>query len=202
MDLNSPAASTRELFDRFVIPNYGRFPLQLARGAGCRVWDEEGNAYLDFGAGIAVCSIGHCHSRVLEAMQAQLGTLVHTSNLYYTRPQGLLAKRLVELIGEQGKIFFCNSGAEANEALYKLARKFGNEGEPPPPTHTVGEQVAPEASRFGILTFDGSFHGRTLAGIAATMPRRSWPPSSPTLPRCCSSRSRARSASGRQARIF
>ncbi len=167
MDFDS-AGKTRALFDRFVLPNYGRFPLELARGAGCRVWDEAGNEYLDFGAGIAVCSIGHCHPRVLEAMSQQLGTLVHTSNLYYTRPQGLLAKRLVELVGEPGKIFFCNSGAEANEALYKLARKFGNEGAPPAPIHTVGEEVAPEQNRFGVISFDGSFHGRTLAGIAAT----------------------------------
>src|SRR5207302_2160626 len=82
MDLNLQAAGTRELFEQFVIPNYGRFPLRLARGAGCRVWDEDGNGYLDFGAGIAVCSIGHCHPRVIEAMTQQLGTLVHTSNLY------------------------------------------------------------------------------------------------------------------------
>src|ERR1051326_4737032 len=107
---------TGELLDQFVIPTYARFPLKLARGEGCRVWDEEGKCYLDFGAGIAVCSIGHCHPRVVEAMQRQLGTLVHTSNLYFTRPQGLLAKRLVELVGEPGgKVFFCNSGAEANE---------------------------------------------------------------------------------------
>ncbi|MEA3186379.1 MAG: acetylornithine/N-succinyldiaminopimelate aminotransferase [Chthoniobacter sp.] len=168
MDLTLHAANTRELFDQFVVPNYGRFPLQLARGKGCRVWDEAGREYLDFGAGIAVCSIGHCHPQIIAAMNAQLGTLVHTSNLYYTRPQGLLAKRLVELVGEPGKVFFCNSGAEANEALYKLARKFGNEGKPPPPIHTVGEEIASEQNRFGIITFDGSFHGRTLAGIAAT----------------------------------
>src|SRR5437588_9605822 len=98
---------TVELFKQYVVPNYGRFDLQFARGAGCRVWDESGNEYLDFGAGIAVCSIGHCHPRVLETLSRQLGTLVHTSNLYYTRLQGLLAKRLVELVGEPGKIFFC-----------------------------------------------------------------------------------------------
>ncbi|SRR5581483_5119506 len=168
MSLALHSTDTRELFDRYVVPNYGRFPLRLSRGQGSRVWDEDGNEYLDFGAGIAVCSIGHCHPRVIDVMTKQLGTLVHTSNLYYTRPQGLLAKRLVELVGEPGKVFFCNSGAEANEALYKLARKFGNDCEPPPPTHTTGEEIAPEQNRFGIITFDGSFHGRTLAGIAAT----------------------------------
>ncbi len=145
---------TRELFDRYVIPTYGRFDLQLARGRGCEVWDEAGKHYLDFGAGIAVTSVGHCHPRVIRAMQGQIATLVHTSNLYYTRPQGELAARLVRLVGGTGKVFFCNSGAEANEALYKLARKFGNE--------TVG------GPRIGIVTMLGSFHGRTLAGIAAT----------------------------------
>ena len=113
-------------------------------------------------------SIGHGHPRVLAAMRAQLGTLVHTSNLYYTRPQGELAERLVRLTGAPGKVFFCNSGAEANEALYKLARKFGNEGVPPAPQHRVGEMIAGDACRHGIITMDGSFHGRTLAGIAAT----------------------------------
>ena len=162
------APTTRELYDRYVIPTYGRFDLRLARGQGSVVWDEEGKRYLDFGAGIAVTSIGHGHPRVLAAMRAQLGTLVHTSNLYYTRPQGELAERLVRLTGAPGKVFFCNSGAEANEALYKLARKFGNEGVPPAPQHRVGEMIAGDACRHGIITMDGSFHGRTLAGIAAT----------------------------------
>ncbi|HWB61118.1 MAG TPA: aspartate aminotransferase family protein [Chthoniobacteraceae bacterium] len=159
---------TLELYKQFVVPNYGRFDLRLARGEGTRVWDEAGNEYLDFGAGIAVCSIGHCHPRVVAALTKQLGTLVHTSNLYYTRPQALLAKRLVGYVGHPGKIFFCNSGAEANEALYKIARKFGNECEPPPPVHTVGEEITTERSRYEIITFDQSFHGRTLAGISAT----------------------------------
>jgi acetylornithine/N-succinyldiaminopimelate aminotransferase len=164
--------STRELYDRYVIPTYGRFDLKLARGRGSEVRDEDGKRYLDFGAGIAVTSIGHCHPRVVRIMQEQIGTLVHTSNLYYTRPQAELAERLVRLIcapePPRGKVFFCNSGAEANEALYKLARKFGNEGLPPPPTHTVGEVVAAEQNRHTVITMEGSFHGRTLAGIAAT----------------------------------
>jgi acetylornithine/N-succinyldiaminopimelate aminotransferase len=159
---------TRELYDRYVVPTYARFDLRLARGKGCRVWDEDGNEYLDFGAGIAVCSIGHAHPRIARALAEQAGTLIHTSNLYYTRPQGQLAKRLVELVGEDGKIFFCNSGAEANEALFKLARKFGNETSPPAPRHSVGELIEPESNRFEIITFQNSFHGRTLAGISAT----------------------------------
>ncbi len=160
--------TTRELYDQYVIPTYGRFDLRLARGAGCEVWDEEGRRYLDFGAGIAVTSIGHCHPRVVGVMREQIARLVHTSNLYYTRPQAVLAERLVLLVGAGGKVFFCNSGAEANEGLFKLARKFGNEGALPPPKHTVGEWVGTGTRRFEIVTMLGSFHGRTLAGVSAT----------------------------------
>lgn len=166
--MNPDATPTIELFDRYVIPTYGRFPLVLERGQGTWVWDEEGRKYLDFGAGIAVCSIGHCHPRVVEVLSRQVGRLVHTSNLYYTRPQGLLAAKLVELVGLAGKIFFCNSGAEANEALYKLARKFGHDTTRPPLPHTVGELGEMQQDRYKILTFTGSFHGRTLGGISAT----------------------------------
>jgi len=168
MNPNLESTPTIELFDSYVVPNYARFPLALERGEGAWVWDEAERKYLDFGAGIAVCSIGHCHPRVVEAMSRQIGRLVHTSNLYYTRPQGLLARKLVELVGQAGKIFFCNSGAEANEALYKLARKYGNETVPAAPGHTVGELIEPLRSRHKIITFTGSFHGRTLAGISAT----------------------------------
>lgn len=160
--------STIELFDRYVIPTYGRFSIAIERGEGCRVWDEQGKEYLDFGAGIAVCSVGHSHPRVAEAIAQQAQKLVHTSNLYYTRQQGLLAKRLVEAVGHPGKVFFANSGAEANEGLYKLARKFGNEAHPPLPRHNTGETIDCAPNRFEILTCAGSFHGRTLAGIAAT----------------------------------
>jgi acetylornithine/N-succinyldiaminopimelate aminotransferase len=160
--------STADLYSRYVVPNYGRFDLKLVRGKGAQVWDEEGREFLDFGAGIAVCSIGHCHPRVIEAMQRQIGTLVHVSNLYYSRPQAELAERLVRCVGKPGKVFFCNSGAEANETLYKLARKFGNDVVPPRGVHTIGETIEPERHRVEILTFNQSFHGRTLAGIAAT----------------------------------
>jgi acetylornithine/N-succinyldiaminopimelate aminotransferase len=168
MKLTPESAPTTELFGNYVVPTYARFPLAFERGEGAWVWDEAGRKYLDFGAGIAVCSIGHCHPRVVEVLSRQVGRLVHTSNLYYTRPQGLLARKLVELVGLAGKIFFCNSGAEANEALYKLARKFGNETVAAPAGHTVGELIEPRSSRHKILTFKGSFHGRTLAGISAT----------------------------------
>ena len=138
------------LFDKYVMPTYGRYPLVFVRGEGARVWDAEGKEYLDFGGGIAVNVLGH--AALASALAQQANVLVHTSNLYYTEPQGLLAKRLVEMVGIPGKCFFCNSGAEANEALYKLARKFGNES----------------GGRYEILTFIESFHGRTLAGISAT----------------------------------
>ncbi|MEY2905701.1 MAG: Succinylornithine transaminase/acetylornithine aminotransferase [Verrucomicrobiota bacterium] len=143
--------STTKLYRNYVMPTYGRFDIALARGEGSSVWDEEGKEYLDFGAGIAVCSLGHSHPKLSKAVAEQAARLVHTSNLYLTRPQGELAKLVVDLVGLGGKVFFCNSGAEANEGLYKLARKFG----------------AP-TGRHEIITFTNSFHGRTLGGISAT----------------------------------
>jgi acetylornithine/N-succinyldiaminopimelate aminotransferase len=150
---------TRQLFAQYVVPNYGRYDVVLVRGEGPRVWDENGKSYLDFGAGIAVSTLGHKHPRLLEALSTQAAQLIHTSNLYYTRPQGELARRLVNLVGLPGKVFFSNSGAEANEALIKVARKFGNECTGP---------GADEAPRHEIITFHRSFHGRTMAGISAT----------------------------------
>lgn len=149
--MTTQSAATLELYKQNVIPSYGRFPLVLARGKGTRVWDEDGRPYLDFATGVAVCSLGHAPPALQNALARQAATLIHTSNLYYTRPQGELAALLNRLIGIPGKIFFCNSGAEANEGLYKLARKHGA-------AH----------GRHEIITLDNSFHGRTLAGIAAT----------------------------------
>ncbi len=140
----------RELFTKNVIPSYGRFELALSHGAGSHLFDVNGRRYLDLGGGIAVCSLGHAHPAITEALVEQSSKLVHVSNLYYTEPQGRLAQALVELIGP-GKCFFSNSGAEANEGLFKLARKFGH-----------------DEGRFEIITTINSFHGRTLAGIAAT----------------------------------
>lgn len=139
-----------EEYAQFVMPTYGRFDLDIERGEGCHVWDFTGRKFLDFGAGIAVCSLGHAHPEVGAAIAEQAAKLVHTSNLYRTGPQALLARRIVEVTG-QGKVFFCNSGAEANEGLIKLARRFGS-----------------ATGRSGILTFTGSFHGRTMACISAT----------------------------------
>jgi acetylornithine aminotransferase/acetylornithine/N-succinyldiaminopimelate aminotransferase len=142
--------SVQERFQKNVIPSYARFDLVLERGEGSYVWDVNGKRYLDLGGGIAVCALGHASPDITAALLEQSRKLVHISNLYYQRPQGLLAEQLVGLIGP-GKIFFCNSGGEANEGLFKLARKFGH-----------------EQGRFEILTAENSFHGRTLAGIAAT----------------------------------
>ncbi|HEX3720991.1 MAG TPA: acetylornithine/succinylornithine family transaminase [Verrucomicrobiae bacterium] len=142
--------SIQQRFHDNVIPSYARFDLVLDRGEGVYVWDVNGKRYLDLGGGIAVCSLGHASPDITEALVEQSQKLVHVSNLYYHHPQGLLAEKLVGLIGP-GKIFFCNSGGEANEGLFKLARKFGH-----------------DEGRFEILTAENSFHGRTLAGIAAT----------------------------------
>jgi acetylornithine aminotransferase/acetylornithine/N-succinyldiaminopimelate aminotransferase len=140
----------RELFDRFVVPSYSRFDLVLERGEGSYVWDVDGKRYLDLAGGIAVCSLGHAHSEITKALTEQAKKLIHVSNLYYIEAQGQLAKRIVDLIAP-GRVFFCNSGAEANEGLFKLARKFGH-----------------DQGRYEIITTTDSFHGRTLAGIAAT----------------------------------
>ena len=146
-----PQPTTAELYARHVIPTYARFPLALVRGEGVRVWDEEGRAYLDFTSGIAVNTLGHSHPALQKALATQAATLVHISNLFLNRPQAELAARIGAMVGTPGKIFFCNSGAEANEGLYKLARKHGS-----------------ARGRYEVITLDGSFHGRTLGGIAAT----------------------------------
>ncbi len=142
--------SIRELFTKNVVPSYGRFEIVLSHGAGSYVFDVAGKRYLDLGSGIAVSCLGHAHPGITEALVEQSKKLIHVSNLYFTEPQGRLAAELVQRIGP-GKVFFCNSGAEANEGLYKLARKYGH-----------------DEGRFEILTATNSFHGRTLAGIAAT----------------------------------
>src|ERR1700737_4382978 len=144
------AEQVHEAFEKFVIPSYARFDLVLERGDGSYVWDVDGKRYLDLAGGIAVCSLGHAHPEMTKALTDQSQKLIHVSNLYYNELQGHLAKRIVDLIAP-GRVFFCNSGAEANEGLFKLARKFGHDD-----------------SRYEIITTVNSFHGRTLAGIAAT----------------------------------
>jgi acetylornithine/N-succinyldiaminopimelate aminotransferase len=139
-----------ELFEHNVIPSYSRFDLVLERGEESYLWDIDGKRYLDLAGGIAVCSLGHAHPEITKALAEQSKKLIHVSNLYYTKPQGQLAKRIVDHIAP-GRVFFCNSGAEANEGLFKFSRKFGH-----------------DAGRYEIITTFESFHGRTLAGIAAT----------------------------------
>lgn len=141
--------SPKELFSQYVMPTYAP-GLTLVRGAGVSVWDDAGKEYLDFMAGIAVCNTGHCHPAVVEAIRKQAGVLMHCSNLFHNELQPRLAKKISELaLG--GKVFFCNSGAEANECLFKLARKWGSMD-----------------GRHEIVTMKNSFHGRTLATMTAT----------------------------------
>ncbi len=142
-----------EMGDKYVMKTYGRIPLALVKGQGARVWDAGGREYLDFVAGLAVCSLGHCHPAVAEAIAAQSRTLMHVSNLYYIEPQVKLAKMLVENSCAH-RVFFCNSGAEANEAAIKLARKYAK------------KNLGPD--KYEIITALHSFHGRTLAAITAT----------------------------------
>ena len=146
----SRTEQVRETFEHFVVPSYARFDFVLERGQGSYVWDTDGRRYLDLGGGIAVCVLGHANPEIADALNEQSRKLVHVSNLYYNEPQGRLAQRIVTLIAP-GRCFFCNSGAEANEGLFKLARKFGH-----------------DEARYEVITTFDSFHGRTLAGIAAT----------------------------------
>src|SRR6266436_8002556 len=148
--VRNDTAAVRALFQQNVVPSYGRFDIVLSHGAGSYLFDITGKRYLDLGGGIAVTALGHAHPAITEALVEQSRKLVHVSNFYYHEPQGRLAQALVNLIGP-GKCFFANSGVEANEGLFKLARKFGH-----------------DEGRFEIITAVNSFHGRTLAAIAAT----------------------------------
>lgn len=140
----------------FLLQNYKQPPMVLVRGFGSELWDADGKRYLDLIAGIATCCLGHCHPVVTAAAKKQLDALWHASNVFYTEPSIHLAERLTKASGLPGaRAFFCNSGAEANEALIKLARRYQHE-------------VKGEKDRFDIITFEGGFHGRTLATVAAT----------------------------------
>ncbi len=150
--------TTPELYAQHVLPTYGRFPLVPVRGAGCRLWDDAGKSYLDFCMGIAVCSLGHCHPLLVEAIRQQAGELMHVSNLYQSPLQAELAEEInLHHVRLPGKIFFSNSGAEANDGLIKSARRFGLKRPQPD-----GVQ------RYEVVTFLQSFHGRTLGAMSAT----------------------------------
>jgi predicted acetylornithine/succinylornithine family transaminase len=137
-----------------VMQTYGRLPVAFVRGEGTKLWDSEGNEYLDFLSGLAVTSLGHAHPEVADAIADQARTLLHVSNLYFNDPQPKVAARLNALLGGGGRVFFANSGAEANECAIKLARRFG--------------QLHGGPERYHVISAYGSFHGRTLTTLAAT----------------------------------
>ncbi len=142
-----------DLSENVVAHTYARFPILLVKGKGTRVWDKDGKEYLDFLSGLAVCNLGHCHPKVVKAIQDQAEKLIHVSNFYYIETQIELASLLCKH-SFAGNVFFCNSGAEANEGAFKLARKFATEKR--------------EDDRYEIITMERSFHGRTLATLTAT----------------------------------
>ena len=154
-------ADLQAMEGRYVLPTYARFPVQLVRGAGCRLWDDDGNEYLDFLAGISVCNTGHCHPEVVGAVQEQAAQLMHTTNLFYTAPGMELAERLSRSsLG--GRVFFSNSGAEANEAAIKLVRKRKPGGD--------------------VVVAAGAFHGRTYGALSATPQETKQAPFAPLVP--------------------
>ena len=144
------SADIKTKYQSYIIPSYATPSLVLVKGKGSRVWDNDGTVYMDFVGGIACQNVGHCHPKVTEAIQAQAAKLV-LSNLYMNEYHGVLAEKLSTLSGLGGKCFFCNSGAEANEALIKLARLWGS-----------------DEGKYEIVSMTNSFHGRTLAALAAT----------------------------------
>jgi predicted acetylornithine/succinylornithine family transaminase len=156
-----PLAELQALERDYAIPTYARNPVEFVRGEGCLLWDDEGNEYLDFMAGISVLNVGHCHPRVVEAVREQAGRLTHTTNLYYTEPALRLSKQLADSsLG--GKVFLCNSGAEANEAALKLARKARPGGQ--------------------VVVFQDAFHGRTYGALSATPQESKQAPFAPLVP--------------------
>jgi acetylornithine aminotransferase/acetylornithine/N-succinyldiaminopimelate aminotransferase len=148
--------NTADLYDAHVLKNYSRPALTLARGAGSFVWDDQGGKFLDFTSGIAVSALGHCHPHWVAAVQRQAGELIHVSNLFRNPNQGELARRIVGYAGP-GRVFFCNSGAEANEALLKLAR-----------LHGMKKAGGEEGKIYKVICAKNAFHGRTFGGMSAT----------------------------------
>ncbi len=152
------AKNTQSLYEKYIIGNYGVAPLTLVRGKGRRVWDDKGKRYLDFCSGIAVNSLGVAHPAWVKSVSAQAKLLAHASNLFRNEPQAALAKTFVDMMGVAGaKMFFCNSGTEANEALIKLARLYG-----------MKKAGGKEGKIFKIVCAENAFHGRTFGSMAAT----------------------------------
>ena len=150
-------AQIQKLDETFILHTYGRSPVAFVRGENARLFDTQGKEYIDFGAGIAVCSVGHANPRLTKAIATLAQNLLHTSNLYYIPHQAALAERLISLYQDKMidkkpmRAFFCNSGAEANECAIKIARKYGK-----------------SKNAYKIITLDSSFHGRTIASLKAT----------------------------------
>jgi len=155
------------LSEKYIANTYARYPIVLVKGKGTRVWDRDGKEYLDFVSGLAVCNLGHCHPKVVQAIQDQAGKLIHVSNFYYIEPQIRLASLLCKH-SFADKVFFCNSGAEANEGAIKLARKYAKE--------------KMRGDRYEIITMERSFHGRTLATLTATAQEKFQKGFSPLMP--------------------
>src|SRR5947209_9246776 len=151
----------QELEREYAIGTYARNPVQFVRGSGARLWDEHGNEYLDFLAGISVLNVGHCHPRVVDAIRDQAGRLTHATNLYYTEPALRLSERLASL-SLRGKVFLTNSGAEAIEAAIKLVRRARPGGE--------------------VVVLEGAFHGRTYGALSATPQQSKQAPFAPLVP--------------------
>lgn len=148
--------NTEQLYKDNVLGNYGLPPITFTRGRGVRVWDDEDKEYIDFCSGIAVLTLGHSHPRFVSAIQSQAENLIHVSNLYRNEHQAKLAAKLNELAGGGGKLFFCNSGAEANEALIKLSRLYGQ------------SKAGEEGMVHKVIVAENAFHGRTFGGMSAT----------------------------------
>lgn len=160
-------SNTIAQYNKYIMPTYSRQPVVFVRGQGCYLYDEDGNAYLDFASGLSINNLGHCHPSVVKAVKEQAEKLIHTCNLYYTEPGAELA-RLVSENSLGGKVFFSNSGAEANECAIKLSRKHG---------HDAGGE-----DKHRIITLENGFHGRTMATLTATAQPEKQEPFRPLLP--------------------
>lgn len=156
----------QQIDEQCILPTYARQPVVFVKGCGARLWDAEGKEYIDFLGGIAVDAVGHCHPRVVRAIQEQAGRLLHVSNLFYTEPQFRLAQKLTTVAGME-KVFFCNSGAEANECALKIARKWGKRKEP----HAIE-----------IVAVEGAFHGRLFGTLSVTAQAKYQKPYEPLVP--------------------
>lgn len=166
MEKTSLLEELMQMDERYVMPTYARQPVVFVKGCGARLWDADGREYIDLLGGIAVDAVGHCHPRVVRAVQQQAEKLLHVSNLFYTEPQFRLAQKLATVAG-MDRVFFCNSGAEANECALKIARKWGKRRQPPSE---------------GIVAVEGAFHGRLFGTLSVTAQAKYQKPFEPLVP--------------------